>query len=150
VGIPTPARPRPDTRGYDTHGKEALENFDSVPQTLDQNSNFNAASRQATINAQHEADQLRASQPPGRFEKDQGSYVTNPGSLAPVGRGETHKSSEGNYYVDRNGDGASDLIIQYRDGKRYVDYGDGNGFQPYDPRRELPAPPVPISKYRIW
>ena len=87
---------------------------------------------------------------PARFEKDRGSYIANPGSLTPVGRGDTYKSSEGNYYVDRNGDGASDLIMRYRNGERYVDYGDGNGFQPYDPRRELPAPPVPISKYRIW
>ena len=72
------------------------------------------------------------------------SYFTDQNSIAPVGRGGTYKSSGPlgqRYYVDRNGDGASDLILQYRNNKTYADFGDEKGISVYNRQRYRPAPP---------
>lgn len=125
-------------------GKEAAEGLGDVPQTLDQNAEFRALGRQSNIQSQWDADRRRieASQAPNSFFARQPpqDYFTDGKIPAPVGRGMTWKSSEGKYFVDGNGDGKPDRIYQYRDGKAFVDYGDGNGPSVYDRRRYQPPP----------
>lgn len=50
------------------------------------------------------------------------------------------------YYVDRNGDGRPDLVIQYRKDGAYADFGDDSGLSLYDPGRYRAAPPPPIRR----
>lgn len=76
-------------------------------------------------------------------------YVTDQNSIAPVGRGDTYQSSGPSgqkYYVDRNGDGTSDVILQYRNGKTYADFGDEEGLSVYSRERYRPAPLPPSGR----
>lgn len=150
--IPAPRLP-PTARGYDTGAKDALEGMDSVPEALNRNNEFRARARQAEIDGKFEVERRRsgASQSPGSYFalQPRQPYFTDQNSVAPVGRGNTYISSEPSgqrYYVDRNGDGASDLILQYRDNKTYADFGDDRGLSVYSPQRYRPAPPPPAGR----
>jgi hypothetical protein len=150
--IPAPRLP-PSTRGYDAGAKDAMEGMDSVPETLDRNSEFRARARQAEIDSQFEIERRRsaASQSPDTYfaRQPKQPYITDQNSIAPVRRGDTHKSSGPfgqRYYVDRNGDGASDLILQYRNNKTYADFGDEEGLSVYNRQRYRPAPPPPAGR----
>lgn len=147
--LPAP-RQAPSTRGYDIDRKEVMENLDSATENLGQNAAFRAGSRQSQVASQFEADKRAASAAqPGVSVAvvPRQSYYTDDTSLAPVGRGDTHRVSGPTgdmFYVDRNGDGTPDLILQYRKGGTFADFGDGRGLSRYDRGRyrDAPAPPI--------
>lgn len=150
--IPVP-RPQPSTRGYDIGAKDAMEGLDSTQESLNQSSEFRARSRQMEIGGQFETEQQRSASsrsPDSYFAlQPRQPYVTDQNSIAPVGRGNTYMSSGPfgqKYYVDRNGDGTPDVILQYRDGKTYADFGDEEGLSVYSRQRYRPAPPPPSGR----
>jgi hypothetical protein len=147
-----PPRQAPSTRGYDMDQKEALEGLDSATESQGQNAVFRAASRQSQIASQFEADQRAASARQSDVSvtlMPRQSYYTDDKSLAPVGRGNTHRvsgPSGDRFYVDRNGDGTPDLILQYRKDGTYADFGDDRGLSRYDRGRYMDAPAPPIRR----
>ena len=78
---------------------------------------------------------------PLQIPKDR-AYWVGPGGISPIGRTPSYETSYGRTYVDRNGDSKPDLEIEIdsKTGRQLVNYGDGAGFQPYDPRRVIQPP----------
>jgi len=70
------------------------------------------------------------------------TYWIGPGGISPIGRTQSYETKYGRTYVDRNGDSKPDLEIQIdpKTHRQLVNYGDGAGFQPYDPNRVVQPP----------
>jgi hypothetical protein len=75
---------------------------------------------------------------PTPIPKDR-TYWIGPGGISPIGRTPSYETRYGRTYVDRNGDGKPDLEIEIdpKSGEQLVNYGDGAGFQPYNPKRVI-------------
>jgi hypothetical protein len=74
------------------------------------------------------------------------TYWIGPDGISPIGRSPSYETHYGRTYVDRNGDRKPDLEIEI-DPKTYrqmVNYGDGAGFQPYDPKRVVKPPYIEL------
>jgi hypothetical protein len=70
------------------------------------------------------------------------TYWVSPGGISPIGRTPSYETKYGRTYVDRNGDRKPDLEMQIDPKTRepLVNYGDGAGFRPYDPKRVVQPP----------
>jgi hypothetical protein len=82
-------------------------------------------------------------------------FFMAPNSFPVTGwRGNTYKTTSGEYYIDRNGDGHVDVKTYYdpKTNVTMIDYGDGAGLRPYDPKKVLPppytAPPLISPRHR--
>jgi hypothetical protein len=70
------------------------------------------------------------------------AYWVGPGGISPMGRTQSYETSYGRTYVDRNGDRKPDLEIQIDPKTRgqLVNYGDGAGFRPFNPKQVVQPP----------
>ena len=70
------------------------------------------------------------------------TYWVGPGGISPIGRTPSYETKYGRTYVDRNGDSKPDLELKIdpKTHRQLVNYGDGAGFQLYDPKRVVQPP----------
>ena len=70
------------------------------------------------------------------------TYWIGPDGISPIGRTQSYETKYGRTYVHRNGDRKPDLEIEIdpKTGEQLVNYGDGAGFQPYNPKRVVKPP----------
>ena len=152
--LPYPLRRQPIPRftperipGYRTERMDADGNvYDHLAEPSDIRGamlDIAARGRQSQVGKDFELDKNAFNTPMLLDKKTQ--FWSAPDSFPLVGwRGDTYRTAQGKYYIDRNGDGSVDVKV-YQDPKSNVtmiDYGDGAGFRPYDPKRVLPPPYV--------
>jgi hypothetical protein len=148
--VPSPAFEPGNLPGMDLEGKERVTNLkEALGNMKDQTeigqdlSEIGARGRQSNVTADFYGSQ-RAYDPP--LIQNNYQEIVGPGGISATGKGNTWKTPFGTYYVDRNGDTYPDIEIRYDgSGKAQVNYGDGRGFIPYNPKGYLPAPPAPLS-----
>ena len=109
-----------------TNLKEALENMKDSTEIGEDLREIGSRAGQVNVQSNFDADlHSQYNMPIVQFRQ---SYVVSGDSIAPVGKGNTWRTPDGKYYVDRNGDTHPDIEIKYdKTGKAYVNYGDGRG-----------------------